>query len=69
MTKSPFEIRQDLLNFASSQLNGDYYAKMEKAREITNEELRLNAMANISYPTAEDIFELAEKLKAFVDRK
>ena len=69
MTKSPFEIRENLLHFASSHLTSEYYAQIEKAREIADQNLKLDMMSKIKYPTVEDIFELAEKFKAFVDRK
>ena len=37
MTKTPFEIRFDLLNFDQNQLTSEYYAALERAREISGD--------------------------------
>ncbi|CAB5221104.1 hypothetical protein UFOVP247_83 [uncultured Caudovirales phage] len=69
MTKTPFEIRFDLLNFAQSQLTGQYYADLERAREIRDEAERETVISQLNYPTKSDIVFLAEELKNFVDSK
>jgi len=71
MSKTPFEIRMELLNFAQSQLTGQYYSELERVRESTidHSRERKEAIANIKYPTQEDIIELANTLKTFVDSK
>jgi len=71
MTKTPFEIRFDLLNYAMSQLTGEYYAALERIRESTQENspARNDAVNQLKYPTKSDIILLAEDLKAFIDKK
>ena len=69
MTKTPFEIRFDLLNFAQGQLSSEYYAELERAREIRDITERETVISKIKYPTREDIITLAEQLKDFVDKK
>jgi len=71
MTKTPFEIRFDLLNFAQSQLSSEYYASLELVREKTleNSNERRIAAENLKYPTKDDIIKLASELKEFVDSK
>lgn len=71
MTKTPYEIRYDLLNFAQSQLTGEYFASMERIRDTTeqNSPNRISAMNALVYPTKSEIILLAEDLKSFVDTK
>jgi len=69
MTKTPYEIRYDLLNFAQSQLSSEYYAELERAREIRDEAERETVISRLKYFTKEDIVKLAEDLKSFVDTK
>ena len=69
MTKTPYEIRFDLLNFAQSQLSSEYYAKLERAREIQDVAERETVISRLKYFTKDDIFKLAEDLKSFVDNK
>jgi hypothetical protein len=69
MTKTPFEIRFDMVQMAQNQLQNEYYAKLEQAREIQNAELREAAIKELKYPCKEDILFLAEELKAFIDKK
>lgn len=61
MTKTPFEIRFDLLNLAREHLMQKYYSEVDFAKEIKGE--------CPSFPTDKDIFELAESFKNFVDSK
>ena len=69
MTKTPYEIRQDLLNFAQSHLTGQYYADLERAREIQDVAERETVISKLKYFTKDDIVKLAEDLKNFVDTK
>jgi hypothetical protein len=71
MTKTPFEIRFDLINYARGQLSDTYYAAMERIRETTAEHSleRIAAMNALIYPTNEQIMALASELKEFVDSK
>lgn len=69
MTKTPYEIRLDLLNFAQSQLTGQYYADLERAREIRDQAERETVISKLNYPSKSEILSLAEDLKGFVDNK
>ena len=69
MTKTPFEIRFDMVQMAQNQLQNEYYAKLERAREIQNAEWREAAIKELKYPLKEDILFLAEDLKTFIDKK
>lgn len=69
MTKTPFEIRMDVLNMAQNQLQAEYYARLEQAREIQNAEWREAAIKELKYPEKNDILFLAEELKTFIDKK
>jgi hypothetical protein len=69
MTKTPFEIRFDLLNFAQNQLTSEYYAALERAREIRDETERETAISKLNFPKKSDIVLLAEELKNFVYSK
>jgi hypothetical protein len=71
MTKTPFEIRFDLINYARGQLSDTYYAAMERIRETTAEhsQERIAEMNALTYPTNEQIMALASELKEFVDSK
>jgi len=71
MTKTPFEIRYDLLNFAQMQLTGEYFAAMERIRDTTepNSPNRIAAMNALVYPDRAAIILVAESLKEFVDNK
>lgn len=70
MTKTPFEIRMDVLLMAQNQLQAQYYAKLEEAREFSKNGLQREiAVSQLKYPTKEDILILAEELKSFIDKK
>ena len=71
MTKTPFEIRFDLINYARSQLSDTYFAAMERIRETTAEHsIERTALINaLTYPTNEEIMSLANELKTFIDSK
>jgi len=67
MTKTPYEIRLDVLNFAQGQLQGEYFAQMERIRMQKDLDLPVDSVP--SYPTKSDIILLAEDLKTFIDKK
>ena len=69
MSKTPYEIRLDLLNFAQSQLSSEYYAALERARAIQDVAERETVISKLKYFTKDDIVKLAEDLKNFVDTK
>jgi hypothetical protein len=67
MSKTPFEIRVEILNMATSQLVGQYYADLERAREIADPSLKEIKIRELIYPSTDQIFGLARELKQFVD--
>jgi hypothetical protein len=72
MTKTPYELRFDLLNFAQSTLTGEYYAALEQFRILQDNLSKTSEGGTLtlpSYPTVEQIFELANKYKDFIDQK
>jgi hypothetical protein len=69
MTKTPYEVRLDLLNMATSQLSSEYYAALERARDIQEPIIREAAIQSLQYPTKTDIVKLAEEYKDFIDTK
>ena len=69
MTKTPYEIRLDLLNMATSQLSSEYYAALERARDIRNETVREGTIQSLKYPTKQEITILANEYKEFIETK
>ena len=67
MSRTPFEIRVELLNMATSQLVGEYYADLERAREIIDPSSKEEKIKELVYPSKEQIIGLAKELKQFVD--
>jgi hypothetical protein len=61
MTKSPYELRYELLAFARDTLTSEYYAKVEVANSLKGD--------IPIYPTKENVFALAEEYKNFIERK
>jgi len=76
MTKSPYELRFDLLQFAYTTLTGEYYANLEQAKylqSLISEGKIANSGEHIldlpTYPSISEVFDLADKYKAFIDQK
>ena len=71
MSKTPYEIRFELINYARGQLSDTYFAAMERIRETTAEHsIERTALINaLTYPTNEQIMSLANELKTFIDSK
>lgn len=68
MTKTPYELRVDLLKIAQDQLNHRYYNVRENHTRYGEQEATLlEPLPN--FPTTEDVIAEAEKLKNFVDSK
>jgi hypothetical protein len=67
MTKSPFEIRLEVLKMAQEQANQKYYSEWEKASK--NAELsEAKLLTEVpEFPTSESILTEANKLKGFID--
>lgn len=67
MSKTPYEIRLELIKMAQEQLNQKYYSQLEL--------MRFDAKANKQpltevpeFPSSEQLLLEAEKLKTFVDK-
>lgn len=67
MSKTPYEIRLDLIKMAQDQLNQRYYNAMEVRRH--NAAVHNQAITEVpEFPTSEQLLLEAEKLKTFVDK-
>ena len=63
MSRTPFELRYELLQFAHGCLQNEYHSKLEVAR-MTNVKSNMPV-----YPTKEDVFALADEYKNFIEKK
>lgn len=67
MSKTPYEIRLELIKMAQDQLNQRYYSQFEVARQKADIEKR--PLTEVpEFPSSEQLLLEAEKLKAFVDK-
>ena len=76
MSKTPFEIRLEILEMAKGIVMEDYYAKQNWIREKWEFESSTardtggalpNRPENPEFPSSEQILEKAKELKAFID--
>ena len=68
MTKTPYEIRLEVLKMAQDQANAKFYNQWEQAaRKADNSENTTLLTEVPTFPTAEEILVEATKLKSFVD--
>ncbi len=69
MTKTPYEVRLEVLKMAQEQANAKFYNQWEqtvrKADMNTSRAPLLNKVP--AFPTSEEILVEAQKLKTFVD--
>lgn len=68
-SKTPYELRFDLLAMARDILEAEYHAKMDDVRWAQGTNRSTAVTSAPSYPTRDDIFRLAEQLKDFVEKK
>lgn len=67
MSKTPYEIRLELLKSAQDQLNQRYYNQFEIKRY--NAEINKQPINEVpEFPTTEQLLVEAQKLKDFVDK-
>lgn len=68
MTKTPYEIRLELIKLAQDQLNQKYY---QKYNTIMHNASTTNAVVNEvpEFPSTQEILLEAETLKSFIDRQ
>jgi hypothetical protein len=69
MTKTPYEVRLEVLKMAQDQANQRFYNEWNTA----SEKARINENATFltevpEFPTAETILTEANKLKSFIDK-
>lgn len=64
--KTPFEIRQDLLNLAKDRLSQEYYSKLEETRAFDDPAIQKEFLKNHKFPSAEQIIKEAQLLNEFV---
>jgi hypothetical protein len=67
MSKTPYEIRLELIKMAQDQLNQRYYSAFEVKRH--NADINRQPLTEVpEFPSSEQLLLEAEKLKSFVDR-
>lgn len=72
MGRTPFEIRYDMLNMAENRLKEQYHAAMNQWELKCRRDENGNAIDTSgmpTWPTDQQIIDLANKLKDFVDSK
>lgn len=68
MTKTPYEIRLEVLKMAQEQANARYYSDWEKASRQAEINENATLLTEVpEFPTAEQILTEADKLKGFID--
>jgi hypothetical protein len=67
MSKTPYEIRLDLIKMAQDQLNQRYYSQFQVKQY--NAEMQKTVLEEVpEFPDSAQILLEAEKLKSFVDK-
>jgi len=70
MTKTPYEIRLEVLKMAQEQANAKFYNEWNNAAEKARINENTTFLTEVpQFPTAEQILIEAAKLKSFVDDK
>ena len=70
MSKTPYEIRLELLKMAQDQLNQRYYQKtniIQQNASIKNEQISLTEIPE--FPSTKEILFEADVLKTFIDKQ
>ena len=69
MTKTPYEIRLEVLKLAQDQANAKFYHQWEQAVRIAENSKTPSMLTEVPvFPTSEQILIEAEKLKGFIDK-
>jgi hypothetical protein len=67
MSKTPYEIRLELLKMAQDQLTQRYYTDLNVKQQ--NSQLKNEPLTEVpAFPTSQEILKEAETLKGFVDK-
>jgi hypothetical protein len=69
MGTTPYEQRFNYYMAARDQLTMQYQAEYEKVQITANDSKSILSQLLPKYPTAADIFSLAEEIKAFAEKK
>jgi len=70
MTKTPYEIRLELLKMAQEQLNQRYYQKFEVVRRNADIEERALTLTEVpEFPDTRQVLNEADILKTFIDKQ
>jgi len=68
MTKTPYEVRLDVLKMAQDQANAKFYNQWEQASRKADMNENATFLTEVpTFPTAEEILTEATKLKSFID--
>ena len=67
MSKTPYELRLELLMLAKQSLTDGYYAKIDAAKLTNPSAYPLFEMPK--FPSESEVFALAESYKEFIERK
>lgn len=69
ITKTPYELRLEMIKIAQDQQNANYYSAWEKAAKTADINENARMLTEVpQFPTTEQILTEAKKLKEFVDR-
>lgn len=68
MTKTPYEIRLEVLKMAQDQANAKFYNQWEQAARKAEINENATLLTEVpEFPTADQILTEANKLKSFID--
>jgi hypothetical protein len=68
MTKTPYEVRLEVLKMAQEQANAKFYNQWEQTVRKADMNDRAPLLSEVpAFPTSEEILVEAQKLKTFVD--
>jgi len=76
MSKTPFELRYELLQLALNTLQSEYYAKFDQIKYLneilSQDNVTTDKALDLSlppYPSAESVLKLADQYRGFIDQK
>ena len=73
MSKTPFELRMELLSMAKDLLVDEYHSKNSFVKDQWHRQLEIDrsvpAPTGIKYPSEDDVIAKAKKLNAFISNE
>lgn len=66
MGKTPFEIRQQLLQMAQDRLSQEYFAKLEETKSFDDPALMKQFLETHKFPGTQEVIQEAQLLNEFV---